>query len=185
MSYEFAHGFKIRNQSLPHFLTFTAVEWTDLFTRKVYRDLLLTNMNYCRKHKALRVGAYVIMSNHLHVIWRSEKGRLSDVIRDFKSYCTKQLIESIKTENESRRDGLLRTFRYHAGHTNQNKEYKIWRGDNHPEEITSQEFMLSKLAYIHQNPVRAGWVRKPEDWLYSSASNYAGKEALMEVDFLY
>jgi hypothetical protein len=54
-------------------------------------------------------------------------------------------------------DWLLYMFRFYAARTNQNKEYKIWTGDNHPEEITSQDFLLNKLNYIHNNPIRAGW----------------------------
>ena len=62
-------------------------------------------------------------------------------------------------------------FLFYGNRTNQNKEFKIWTGDNHPEEITTHEFLMTKLNYIHENPVRAGWVRKPEDYLYNSASN--------------
>ena len=145
MSYEYADGFKIRDQEAMHFLTFTVVGWIDLFSRQIYRDVLLKNMNYCRQHKGLKIGAYVIMTNHVHVIWQSTTGRLSDTLRDFKSYCTKEFISIIEKENESRREWLLHMFRFHANRTNQNKEYKIWTGDNHPEEIHSHNFMMSKL----------------------------------------
>jgi REP element-mobilizing transposase RayT len=184
MSYEFADGFKIRDQKALHFLTFTVVGWIDLFSRQVYRDVFLQNMDYCRKHKGLSVGAYVIMTNHVHLIWRSEAGKLSDTIRDFKSYCTKQFISIIEDE-ESRKDWLLHMFRFHANRTNQNKEFKIWTGDNHPEEIHSQDFLLSKLNYIHNNPVRAGWVEKPEDFVYSSAANYVRGKGIVEIDYLF
>ena len=185
MSYEIADGYKIRDQSAWHYLTFTIVDWIDLFTRKHYRDILIKNMMHCQKQKELKIGAYVVMSNHLHLIWQSGCGQLSDTIRDFKSYCTKQFVECILTEEESRREGLLRSFRFHAGQTAQNKDYKIWKSGNHPEEIHSKEFMLAKLRYTHENPVRAGWVNHPEDWLYSSAGAYAGKEGLLKIDFLF
>jgi putative transposase len=184
MSYEFADGYKIRNQAGLHFMTFTVVGWIDLFTRQLYRDLFLKNMDYCRREKNLSVGAYVIMSNHAHVIWQSKSAQLSDTLRDFKSFCTKEFIDAIETENESRRDWLLHMFRFFAKRTNQNKEFKIWTGDNHPEEITSRAFLVTKLNYIHQNPVRAGWVRNAEDYLYSSASNYATGQGLIEIDHL-
>lgn len=184
MSYEFSDGYKIRDQAGLYFLTFTVVGWIDLFSRQLYRDVFLKNMEYCRKKKNLRVGAYVIMSNHAHLIWQSKSAQLSDTVRDFKSFCTKEFIEAISSENESRREWLLYMFRFFANKTNQNKDYKVWTGDNHPEEITSREFLLEKLNYIHQNPVRAGWVRNPEDYLYSSASNYANGKGLMEIDYL-
>lgn len=142
-------------------------------------------MIYCRQNKGLKIGAYVIMSNHVHVIWQSATGKLSDTLRDFKSFCTKEFISLIENENESRRDWLLRMFRFHANRTNQNKEFKIWTNDNHPEEVFSRDFLLSKLKYLHENPVRAGIVSRAEDYLYSSASNYANGKGIMEIDFLF
>jgi putative transposase len=185
MSYEFADGYKIRDQSGLYFMTFTIVGWIDLFSRKRYRDLFLENMEYCRKHKGLSVGAYVIMTDHAHVIWQSKTGKLSDTLRDFKSYTTKQLIKAIEAEPESRKTWLLHMFRFYANRTNQNKEYKIWISGSHPEEIHSDDFLKTKLSYIHENPVKAGWVSKPEDYLYSSATNYTLGKGLTEIDFLY
>jgi len=185
MSYEYADGYKIRDQFGLHFMTFTVVGWIDLFSRKAYRDILIKNMEYCRKHKQLAIGCYVIMTNHVHVIWQSKNGKLSDTLRDFKSYSTKELITQIKVEQESRRDWLLHMFEYHAKRTNQNKEFKIWTGDNHPEEIFSEPFVKIKMDYIHQNPVRAGWVEKVEDYIYSSASNYYTGKGILEIDYLF
>jgi putative transposase len=184
MSYEFADGYKIRDQHGLYFMTFTVVGWIDLFSRQLYRDILIKNMKHCREHKDLSIGAYVIMTNHVHVIWQSKCGRLSDTLRDFKSYCTKEFIVAIEKENESRESWLLHMFRFYANRTNQNKDYKTWRGNNHPEEITSHDFLMTKLNYIHENPVRAGWVHKPEDYLYTSASNYINGKGLMEIDYL-
>ncbi|MBX3242032.1 MAG: transposase [Chitinophagaceae bacterium] len=185
MNHEFTGGYKIRDQYGLFFMTFTVVDWIDLFSRQLYRDILVKNMSYCRKHKDLLVGAYVIMTNHMHVIWQSRSGKLSDTVRDYKSFCTKELIEAMQEHPESRREWLLRAFKYHACGTNQNKDYKLWISGSHPEQIYSEGFMRTKLDYIHNNPVRAGWVEKPEDYLYSSASNYATGRGIMEIDYLF
>lgn len=185
MSYEFADGYKIRDQYALHFLTFTVEGWIDIFSRQRYRDIVLTNLTYCRKNKGLFLGAYVIMTNHLHLIAKSEKGDLSGWIRDFKSFTTKTIIKSIQTEDESRKEWLLYMFGFFANKTNRNEFYKLWTGDNHPEEINSDAFLLTKLSYIHQNPVRAGWVLNATDYLYSSACNYAGGKGLIEIDSLF
>ena len=76
-------------------------------------------------------------------------------------------------------------FPFHAQQTNQNKDYKIWTGTNHPEEIVTEGFLRTKLDYIHNNPVKAGWVAEPEDYLYSSASNYTTGRGIMEIDYLF
>jgi len=183
MSYEYADGFKIRDQNCLHFLTFTVVGWMVFSAGKPTVMCFLKTMEYCRKNKQLSVGAFVIMTNHLHLIWRSECGRLSDTIRDFKSYCTKEFISMIEKE-ESRKDWLLHMFRFHANRTNQNNEFRIWTGNNHPEEIHPEKLLMTKLNYIHNHPVRAGWVEKPEDYLYSSASNYVSGKGVAGIDYL-
>ncbi|MGN6493944.1 MAG: REP-associated tyrosine transposase [Agriterribacter sp.] len=185
MNYEFTDGYKIRDQFGLFFMTFTVVDWIDLFSRQLYRDILIKNMKHCQLNKRLSVGAYVIMMNHMHVIWQSKSGNLSGILRDYKSFCTKELIAAIENNPESRKEWLLRAFAFHAGGTNQNKDYKLWTNNNHPEQIYTEKFMRTKLDYIHDNPVRAGWVEKPEDYLYSSASNYILGKGIMEIDYLY
>ena len=184
MSYEDAGGYKIRDQSGTYFMTFTVVGWIDLFTRSCYWDILLKNMRYCQDNKGLKIGAYVIMSNHVHVIWRSENGKLSDTLRDFKSFSTKEFIEAINNEAESRREWLLYMFSFFAKRTNKNKDFKIWTNDNHPEEIFSSDFLNTKLNYIHQNPVRARLVRNSEEYVYSSSIDYNGGKGLTDIDCL-
>jgi REP element-mobilizing transposase RayT len=185
MTYANTPGYKIRNQTATHFLTFTIVGWIDLFSRQRYRDIILENMAFCRKEKGLLQSAYVIMSNHLHLIWTSRNKNMSGLIRDFKGYTSKRLIESIQKDPESRRDWLLYMFRYHAKYASDNEEFKLWTGDNHPEEIHSAAFFATKLNYIHQNPVRAGLVADPTSYIYSSAANYKGRKGLIDVDVLH
>ncbi len=66
-------GYKIRNQSKPHYITFTVVDWVDIFTRQVYKDIIIENLNYCIKEKSMIVFGYVIMSNHLHLVIQSKR----------------------------------------------------------------------------------------------------------------
>jgi putative transposase len=172
MSYEFAEGYKIRDQSATHFLTFSIMGWIDIFSRQRYRDLALTSFQYCREHKGLQIGAYVIMSNHIDTIWTALHNNLSDVVRDFKTFTSKAITESIESEHESRRDWLLYMFQFYANRTAANDKYKVWTSNNHPEEIHSESFMRTKLNYIHENPVRAGLVAEPSHYLYSSATDY-------------
>lgn len=163
-------GYKIRDQSKPHYVTFTVVGWIDVFTRKVYKDMLIENLNYCIKEKGLVVFGYVIMSNHIHLILQSKTNDLSGIIRDFKKHTAKAIIRHIKEERESRREWMLGLFSKVTETHNRNKTYQFWRYGNHPEEIYSEKFLWSKLDYIHLNPVRAGLVEKASHYKYSSAS---------------
>ena len=185
MSYEFADGYKIRDQGGTHFLTFSFMGWIDIFSRKVYRDILLDSFSFCRQHKGLLVGAYVIMTNHVHVIGTAKHENLSDIVRDFKSFTSKKIIETMQTEVESRREWFDYMFKYFAAPSSRHEYYRLWTGDNHPELIYSPDFLMTKLNYIHMNPVRAGIVEVPEHYIYSSASNYVLGKGVMEIDYLY
>jgi putative transposase len=179
-------GYKIRDQHGIHFLTFQVVYWIDIFSREVYRELMIENLKYCIKHKGLKVHGYVIMSNHVHLILSSEGHKLSDVIRDLKGYTAKEIIRTIKDseKTESRRDWLLNMFRYATGLKANSSECQLWTHENHPIQLQNQEMAVQKLNYIHQNPVRAGLVYRAEDYVYSSASAYCGEEKQIEISFL-
>ena len=64
----FREGYAIRNQFAAQFLTFTICGWIDLFTRKIYRNQFLESIRYCQREKQLAIHAYVIMSNHIHMV---------------------------------------------------------------------------------------------------------------------
>ena len=74
------------------YLTLQIVSWVDIFTREIYRDIIIDSLKYCQEFKGLNVYAYVIMSNHIHLLGSSETGNLGSVIRDFKSHTSKQFI---------------------------------------------------------------------------------------------
>ncbi len=178
------HGYKIENQKEAHFLTFQIVGWVDLFTRQIYRDIVIDSLKYCRTGKGLQIFGYVIMSNHVHLLVQSKYGNLSSIIRDFKSYTSKIFLKNVQHEQESRRSWMLKYFRDAAKKHRRNSIFQIWTHENHPENVFSNKFIAQKLNYIHDNPVRAGIVQNPEDYSYSSARNYADLDALMEIDLL-
>lgn len=176
-------SYRIGKQNALHFLTFATANWIDVFTGKKYRDILTQSLTYCRKEKGLELYGYVIMSNHVHLIARAKEGfTLSGILRDFKKYTSKQIIKLIQEESESRREWLLQVIAEHGRNNDKNKTYQLWRNDNHPIELHSSTVIKQKLDYIHNNPVEAGIVQKPEDYLYSSARNYYGLEAVIETD---
>ena len=177
-------GYVIRDQTLPHFFTITVVDWVDVFSRKNYRDVVLECLNFCVKSKGMILYSYVIMSNHIHLIIQSEEGKLSDLIRDFKKFTAKTILDKIQTEPESRRDWMLERFKLATETHSRNKNYQFWQLSNHAEEIYSEKFMWSKIDYTHFNPVRAGIVSSPQDYIYSSASNYVIGKGIIDVEIV-
>jgi putative transposase len=180
-------GYKIRNQAEVHFLTFTVVEWIDVFTRKQYRQILLDSIKYCQQAKGLKIYAWCLMSNHLHLIASARNENLSDIIRDLKKYTSKKIVAAIRNnKEESRKEWMLKIFGEQGQKNSRNKEFQFWRHSNHPEELYSPKFVFQKRNYIHQNPVQAGIVEQPEHYLYSSARDYylEKKCGLLEVCFI-
>jgi len=175
-------GYQIDEPNGLYFITLQVVEWIDVFTRVVYKDLLIDNLAYCQQHKGLKLYAYVIMSNHVHVVVQSRNSNLSNTLRDFKSYTSKLILNTIEQGVESRKNWMLRQFELAAYRHQRNRHYQFWTHENHAEHLYSSRFINQKITYIHQNPVRAGYVRQPEEYIYSSASNYAGLPSIMEVE---
>jgi REP element-mobilizing transposase RayT len=175
-------GYIIRDQTLPHFITATVVDWIDVFTRQTYRDIIIESLDYCIKNKGMILYGYVIMSNHIHLIIQSEEGKLSDLIRDFKKFTAKSILEKIQNSPESRREWILERFMLAAQNHSRNKKYQFWQYGNHAEEIYSNHFMWSKLDYVHLNPVRSGLVARASDYIYSSANNYVNNEGLLSIE---
>ena len=174
-------GYQIQEQDELHYVTFQVVKWIDLFTRKVYRDIVIDSLRFCQANKGLEIYAFVIMSNHVHLLVRSSIGHLSDTIREFKSFTAKQILQAIQTESESRKEWMLNLFEFSAKQHKRNEKYQIWTHENHAEIIYSNKFINQKINYIHENPVRAGIVENASDYLYSSARDYAGKSSLIDV----
>lgn len=175
-------GYVIRDQKLPHFITSTVVDWIDVFTRQTYRDIVIDCFDYCIKNKGMILYGYVIMSNPIHLVVQSEEGKLSDLIRDFKKFIAKNILDKIQNSPESRKEWMLERFKLAAQKHQRNKEYQFWQYGNHAEEIYSTAFMWSKLHYIHLNPVRAGLVAKASEYMYSSAVNYVNDSGLLEIE---
>jgi putative transposase len=178
-------AFKIINQNALYFLTLTIIDWIDLFTRDQNRRIVIDALDYCRKHKGLKLWAYVIMTNHIHLIASTEERSLSGILRDFKRHTAKQLLRSINTESESRRSWMIKAFSISIEKINHRElNHQIWFHDNHPIELESYKFTMQKLGYIHENPVRAGFVDDPSAWVYSSQRNYLGLPGILEIDLM-
>jgi REP element-mobilizing transposase RayT len=74
-------GYQITDQEGLYYLTFQIVDWIDIFTRQVYRDIVIDSLKYAIDNKELQVFAFVIMSNHVHLIAQSSTGKLSAMSR--------------------------------------------------------------------------------------------------------
>ena len=177
--------YKFNNPDELYFVSFALVYWIDLFIRNEYKDILLESWKYCQTNKGLEIYGWVIMTSHVHMIIGSKDHQMDAIMRDMKKYTSGILLKEIKNSPwESRRDWLLELMHRAAKNNCHNKNFQLWQQDNHPIELTTPKIMHQKLDYTHNNPVKAGFVEKPEDYLYSSARNYYGMRGLIEVELL-
>jgi REP element-mobilizing transposase RayT len=117
--------YKFHNPDGVYFISFAVRDWVDVFTRNEYKNILVDNLEYCQKHKGLEIFAWCIMTNHIHLIIRSEDGlRLSDILRDYKKSTSKSVLKAIgENIQESRREWLIERFKTPEG-------FRFWRPDN-------------------------------------------------------
>ncbi|GAA4839071.1 REP-associated tyrosine transposase [Algivirga pacifica] len=181
-----SRSYKIQNDENYYFVTFTVIQWIDVFSRAEYRNIFIDSIKYCQQNKGLLVGAWCIMSNHVHLIISSDGTYpLSGIIRDLKRHTSstiRKAIESSKTE--SRKKWMLWIMKRAGTFNANNKDFQFWIQDNHPIQLTSIKFIQQRLRYIHYNPVKAGYVENPEDWIDSSAGDYMNKKGKIDITFL-
>jgi len=167
--------YKITNPQLPHFVTFTVLHWIPVFTRPETVDIILDSLKFLISEN-LKVFAYVILENHMHLIVQSEE--LDRDLKRFKSYTAKQVIQYLSKKNVTQ---ILEQLAFYKKAHKVDQAYQFWQEGYHPELIQNNEIMLQKIEYIHNNPVKRGYVDNAEHWRYSSARDYLGNNGLLEI----
>lgn len=163
----------------PHFITCTVVNWLTLFSQPEITAVVLSSLKFLQSQKRLTLHAYVIMENHLHLIATADN--LSREMQSFKSFTAKQIIRSLEQNHQT---FWLNQLRLHKRPDKVQSTYQVWQEGFHPQMIQRAEVLNQKLEYIHNNPVRRGYVDEPWHWRYSSARNYAGQVGILEVEIL-
>ena len=177
--------YKFHDQGLPYFVSFATVQWIDLFTRPTYTEILLDSLRFCQTHKGLRIYAWCIMTNHVHLVIGTNKNPMPDILRDFKSFTSNQLRKAIEENaQESRKKWILWMMQRAGLENGNNNNWQLWQQNNHPLELNSNKKIENSLDYIHMNPVKAGFVSEPHHWKYSSAINYSGGIGLIDIELI-
>lgn len=153
-----------------YFITATIIEWQNVFTSIPLFETVISSLKHCIAKKGLHLHGYVIMPNHAHYIVSSEPPeKLSDIMRDFNRFTSQSITAFLE---ELQRKEVLAVFRTSALEEGRGNHYKVWQEGFHPVAIDTEKFFQEKLDYLHKNPIRKGFVERPEHWRYSSARNY-------------
>lgn len=169
-------SYKILDTGFPYFMSSTFVEGFPLFADPTIAQIVLDSLTFLQNRREVTLYAYVLMENHFHIIAQSDD--LSEKMRRFKSYTARETIDIFTGRKRSRYLKQLASakLRHKIEST-----YQVWQESFHPKQVSSNNIMIQKLNYIHYNPVKRGYVDRPEDWRYSSARNYAGMKGLIPV----
>lgn len=169
-----ATRYRFGDNEKPHFITYPVVNWIDVFSRETYTQILIDSLRYCILEKGLQLHAWVVMTNHVHLIASAKEGHeLVAIMRDHKKFTSRMIIAAIEENiQESRKDWLLWMFKRAGGRNSNNEKYQFWQQDNHPIELSTNEMITQRLDYLHNNPVKAGYVWEPQHYKYSSAIDY-------------
>ncbi|HVW16306.1 MAG TPA: transposase [Mucilaginibacter sp.] len=182
-----ATRYRFGDSERPHFITFSVIEWIDVFNRECYKEILTDSIKFSIANKGLTVHAWVIMPNHVHMIVSAKpEHELMGIIRDIKKFTSRMIIKAIEDNvQESRKHWMLWLFKSAGSKNSNNNEYQFWQQDNHPIELTTDGMIGQRLNYLHENPVKAGLVWEPADYKYSSAIDYYKQESgLIEIELL-
>src|SRR5665213_512719 len=147
------------------FFTATIYQSNYLLKDDTHKDIIIDSLKFLVTGKRIDLNAFVIMSNHIHLIWQPLVGfTSSDIQSSFMKYTAQQLKRSL-IKNDA---AVLSNFQVNK----YDREYQIWKREPLSIELISEDIFKQKFEYLHYNPVKAGLCEKPEDYYYSSARFY-------------
>jgi REP element-mobilizing transposase RayT len=168
--------YRIFEREYPYFMTCTVVGWLPVFTRPEAVEIAFECWRFLQQRRDFVLYGYVVLENHLHLI--ASAPELANAMKSFKMFTARQLIELLEQHSAEVLLGQLRALKLEH---KRKSDYQVWQEGSHPKQIQNEEMMRQKLEYLHNNPVKRGYVDDPLHWRYSSARNYAGQPGLVEV----
>lgn len=168
-----------------YFLTLETVDIVDVFTRPVYKQIVVHTLNHFIDNKGLIVYGWCLMTSRLYLIAQAEKNLLlGDIRKGFKQFTSEKIIETIHTEPAEKQNWMLPRFEKATGLFNKQKKHECWKKIKEPVlvDMRKPEMMAEHLEFIHNVPVKERFVQFPADFYYSSARDYIdGVKGLVKV----
>ncbi len=149
------------------FSTYTNLNWLPILASDKYKDIVINSLEFLVINKRITLYAFVIMPNHIHLIWRIEDGhQLHTVQRDFLKFTAQHIKYALIEENHP----LLKKLKVNAA----DRKVQIWERNGYSFPLKKQNTILQKLNYIHKNPLKKDWflAETADQYIYSSAKFY-------------
>jgi putative transposase len=153
----------------PDFFTATILEWKKLLRPDKFKDIIINSLQFLVREKRVTVYAFVIMDNHIHIIWQAMGNHIpSDIQLSFMRYTAQMMLKELRNKYPQ----VLEKFAVKAS----DRTHQVWERRPLSTSLWNQQVFKQKLDYIHNNPVDAGMCEYPYDYRYSSACFYFGKQ---------
>lgn len=168
--------YRFADDYYPHFMTNTVVAWLPVFSYPSLAEVVFDSWRFLQREREIQILAFVVLENHLH--WIAVGPELGKRVGEFKSFTATKIIKKMQQLGYST---LLQELRYYKLRHKIDQTHQLWQEGSHPQVIESDDMMWQKIEYIHNNPLRRGYVDDPRHWRYSSARCYAGETGLIDV----
>ena len=168
--------YKIYEPTAPHFMTCTILHWIPIFTRVQTTNIIFESLKYLQETDNLQIYAYVILENHLHLIASSDD--IAKSMAKFKSYTAKEILKYLQKENAKM---ILDHWHFTKKAHKKTASYQLWQEGIAQKLIQSDKMMRERINYIHNNPVKRGYIDEAKCWRYSSARDYEGMNGLIGI----
>lgn len=174
------HKYPVAEPQGCYYLTLNTIDRVDIFVRPFFKQIIVESLNYFIEKKGLIVYGWCLMTNHLHLIVQPGDGfELSPLVRDFKAFTAKIILADLNADSDIRRTWIMKKIREAALFD----KLEVWEKADRAVQINDEEKenINEHLKEIHNNPVRNKIVASPQDYLHSSARNYAGLKGLVNI----
>lgn len=149
----------------PDFITTTCLEWKPILENDSFKDIIISSLRFLSNENRVTVYGFVIMINHFHLVWQIKGDHArEDVQRDFLKFTGQQILKQLRNESSPLQDELLVNAK--------DRKRQVWERNSLSVPLWSNDVIWQKIDYIHNNPVRAGLCKYPEEYKYSSAQFY-------------
>jgi REP element-mobilizing transposase RayT len=160
-----------------YFYTHSIFNFIPLLANDNLKNIVAESLYFLVEHKLMKLYGFVIMPNHVHIIWRPlDTERKESPAGSFTKYTAHRFKEYLLKTDER----LLESF--YIG--KKDRQFQFWQRDPLSIPLTSEKALIQKLNYIHLNPVREKWqlANLPEQFYWSSAKFY--EESIDDFGFI-
>ena len=162
--------FQIFRDTPGYYLTSVTHHRLPIFRKDEIKQIVCNAFDEARKSGGIMIFAYVIMLDHTHLLTDCARA-IKDVLRFMNGISAKRVIDYLKSGDYESSLSKLRIQERADKH-----KHSVYEHHPNAMRITGEDAFMQKVNYIHLNPVRAGLVKHPDEYLFSSARLWHKRE---------